>query len=217
MRVDTAVFDQVKLANYSLQGAEYRLFNPTSENYRESLALISDSTYNHSSFTNLEAYYRRVGLENAADDVYFHGKLRERKVVSWSGYFWNLFLLITVGYGKYPGIALLWSILFISIGRRCFRKQNMTLQSPSGSDTNVGAKENEDKVNPSSTKTDDLKGYSPWWYSIALFLPIVDLEDAKKYTPAPERKGCRHYMRVHVILGFLLVPIGLAAWTGLLK
>ena len=66
-------------------------------------------------------------------------------------------------------------------------------------------------------KKDDEDGYNPWWYSIGLFLPIVDLEDAKKWTVKPEHKWRRHYMRVHVILGYLLVPIGLAAWTGLIR
>jgi hypothetical protein len=59
--------------------------------------------------------------------------------------------------------------------------------------------------------------YNPLWYSIALFLPIVELEDVKIWTPNPKCTWRRLYMRLHVILGYLLIPIGLAAWTGLIK
>lgn len=59
--------------------------------------------------------------------------------------------------------------------------------------------------------------YNPLWYSVALFLPIVDLGDAKIWEPKTCRRCARHYMRLHIVLGYLLVPIGLAAWTGLIK
>jgi hypothetical protein len=59
--------------------------------------------------------------------------------------------------------------------------------------------------------------YHPIWYSIALFLPIIDLHDSRVWTPKMERKKARFYMRLHIMLGYLLIPIGLAAWTGIIK
>jgi hypothetical protein len=35
--------------------------------------------------------------------------------------------------------------------------------------------------------------------------------------PRRDRWRSRLYMRVHGILGYLLVPIGIAAWTGIIK
>lgn len=205
MKVDTVSFEQAAIVPpYSLQGADYRSINPTSEGYHEILNLIEKSEYSPSVYTNLEAYYRREGFEKAADEVYVAGKKKERKVASVPGYLWNWVLCITVEYGKRLELALVWSIVFIVIGAVLFfRKDNMMLQKP------------EDKAH-----YDKLK-YHPLWYSIALFLPIVELEDVKIWTPRPKQKvwriGVRHYMRLHVILGFLLIPIGLAAWTGIIK
>ena len=59
--------------------------------------------------------------------------------------------------------------------------------------------------------------YHPIWYSLARFLPFVSLEDAKIWTPKVHRRFARLYMRLHIILGYLLIPIGIAAWTGIIK
>lgn len=59
--------------------------------------------------------------------------------------------------------------------------------------------------------------YNPFWYSLALFLPISGLDDAKVWGPRRERKKTRLYMRLHSLLGYLLIPIGIAAWTGIIK
>jgi len=290
MKVDTFVFDPANLAApYSLQDAEYRLLNQTpAVDNKKLLDLIEKSDYSQSTYNNMAAYYKRVGREEAADDVYVLGKLREGSELGWRKYLLNRLLYWTVGYGKYPWRALYWSLGFIVIGCLVFfSKDNMIMdekykkavpertQDPSilkallsmlldpftstiysifvdvktwitkpiqilrnricSSDKFVNPKprtaeffsvlrnklclpdtmSEENKKVSGEIKT-DFK-YDPLWYSIALFLPIVDLEDAKIWTPNPKCKWRRHYMRVHIILGYLLIPIGLAAWTGLIK
>ena len=59
--------------------------------------------------------------------------------------------------------------------------------------------------------------YHPVWYSLATFLPIVSLPDASIWEPRQDRKLARFYLRLHIIFGYLLIPIGLAAWTGIIK
>lgn len=210
MKVDTAIFDQAELSlPYNLQDVDYRHLNPDSD-YQKTLQLIEKPEYSPSSFTNLEAYYRRSGMEKAADEVYIAGKIKEGNSATGFAYFTNWLLDITVRYGKWPWLALVWSAAFISIGwLAVFRKQNMMPQEQKDKKEPQKKEEQKDK--------DPMAGYSPLWYSIALFLPIVDLEDAKKWTLRPEKKLERHYLRVHIILGYLFIPIGLAAWTGLIK
>jgi hypothetical protein len=204
-RVDTAIFDGTKLSfPYWLNGMTYRLISADSEEQLE--ALISDAAYSPDAYTTLEAYFRRMGVQDAADDTYVVSRNRERDekfkkhpVAYLPKYVWNWIIYVAVGYGKHVARALLWSILVIVIGCFVFRREDF-----------METREQEE--------ADRYKGrYRPVWYSIALHLPIVELEDAKVWTPRRERKKARFYMRLHIILGYLLVPIGLAAWTGLIK
>jgi hypothetical protein len=164
------------------------------------LDLIEKAKYSRSAYKDLETSYRGEGLEKIADEVYVSGKWREGSESSLTNYLLNRFLYLTVGYGKYLWFALIWSFSFIAIGSFIFLKEGNMLIRP------------EDK--------DHFEGmYNPVWYSIALFLPIVSLEDTKIWRPDPKCKWQwrRHYMRLHVIVGYLLIPLGLAAWTGLIK
>jgi uncharacterized protein YjbI with pentapeptide repeats len=206
MRADAAIFDNAALASpYWLTGAVYRLIIADSEEGLKTL--IDRSEYSPDAYTSLEAYFRRMGLDEAADDVYIAGSVRERDenfrkrgFTYLPQYLWSSFLYITVGYGKHLTRALLWSVITIVVGwLGFFRKEKyMMLQKK------------EDEARYKGT-------YSPLWYSIALFLPIVNLEDAQIWAPKIDRTKSRVYMRLHIILGYLLIPLGLAAWTGLIK
>jgi len=59
--------------------------------------------------------------------------------------------------------------------------------------------------------------YSRFWYSLNLFLPVVDLQAGKVWKPKADQTFLRNYMRVHILLGWILVPLVLAAVTGLIK
>ena len=59
--------------------------------------------------------------------------------------------------------------------------------------------------------------YSPAWYSFGLFLPVVDLEMSKVWRPRNDRRWARHYMRLHILLGWILVPLFAAGLAGLVK
>jgi len=66
------------------------------------------------------------------------------------------------------------------------------------------------------TKPNPTVDYSPIWYSLDLFLSIVDLRMARYWEPIPERRWAKMYMRFHVILGWILIPIVLLALTGII-
>ena len=255
MKVDTFFYDTTMASPYFFEDVDYRLFNPGSETYERPLALINGSTFRRNSYIRLESYYRGRGMEKEANNVYFAMRSRESKS-GWPKYLSNGLLLITVGYGKWPWLALVWSLFFIVIG--CivfFCEDNMVMNKKYEDDyTNKELPQNPSKLgvlliklrNPvtstihstfatlktriteifcllmcSGDKAPDKNTmepkYNPLWYSIALFLPIVELEDVKIWTPNPKCTWRRLYMRLHVILGYLLIPIGLAAWTGLIK
>jgi hypothetical protein len=47
--------------------------------------------------------------------------------------------------------------------------------------------------------------------------PIIKLAVADVWTPKDNRHWAQLYRKVHIIVGSLFVPIGLAAWTGIIK
>src|SRR5262249_37594808 len=108
----------------------------------------------------------------------------------------NLFLDIVVGYGRKPQRALYLGLLIVALGCVVFwRKQGMVQRDPK----------------------DEPTTYNPFWYSLDLFAPDIDLQSAKNWMPHQDRSFARNYVHLHRILGLILVPIGIAAWTGILK
>jgi hypothetical protein len=58
--------------------------------------------------------------------------------------------------------------------------------------------------------------YNPFWYSLDLFSPI-DLGMAKKWRPKKLYPEVRGYGQVHRLLGWILIPLIVAAITGIIK
>jgi hypothetical protein len=59
--------------------------------------------------------------------------------------------------------------------------------------------------------------YSAFWYSLDLFVPIARLQAADRWVPKQQRYLAWIYLRLHVLLGWVLVPLGLAAVSGLIQ
>jgi hypothetical protein len=104
-------------------------------------------------------------------------------------------LYLLVGYGRRPWEAGIFCAFLIALGCVLFSPKKMELQKP----------EHTPRV------------YSRFWYSLALFVPFVDLQGDKIWKPKANQTFLRNYMRVHILLGWILVPLVLAAVTGLIK
>jgi hypothetical protein len=59
--------------------------------------------------------------------------------------------------------------------------------------------------------------YSPFWYRLDLFIPFVDLQAANIWMPKQDCRFTRLYVRLQKIFGWILIPICLAALTGIIK
>lgn len=59
--------------------------------------------------------------------------------------------------------------------------------------------------------------YSPFWYSVDVYLPIIKLRDAEIWKPKEEYVMTNVWRRIHTILGWALIPIAIAVWTGMLS
>src|SRR5262249_29547574 len=108
----------------------------------------------------------------------------------------NIVLDGVAGHGRHPEWAVLWSALVVGVGYWVFHSRN-----------NMEPYKNEDAARP----------YKAFWYSLDLFAPVINLEAANVWRPKDDCRWRVRYMRVQKILGWLLVPLGVAAWTGILK
>ncbi len=153
--------------------------------------------YDSSIYTKLEAFLKSKGDPDLADSVYIALKDREMEVhtpvVKGLYYLWAL----VAGYGRKPLNTLMFSVFVIAIGCIVFRKK-------SGMIHKEGRKE-------------ITYNYNALWYSVDLFVPFVDLNTANAWMPGRERKFAPHWARLQRFLGLILVPIFLAALTGIIK
>ena len=188
---------------FRMQGLTYKYVSAVPGNEvasHEALLKLADrSMYSADVYANLEEFFLRQGYRADADRAFVMGKHRERQEnlhgLSWLGS-WVLNLL--VGYGRHPRQAMIPCAVFVTLGCILFATEKMELQEK----PNAG---------------DPVRVYNRFWYSLGLFLPFVNLQTAELWKPKTDQTFLRNYVRVHILLGWILIPIVLAALTGLIK
>jgi uncharacterized protein YjbI with pentapeptide repeats len=199
----SSLFRPKDAAQLRMQGMSYKYIRAVPGNEAQShkalLKLAGQSVYTADVYSNLEAFFLRHGYRADADQAFIAGKrrerdqyLRERNWLRWSGS-WLLDKL--VGYGRHPWQAGVPCVILVALGYVLFSPKKMEPQKPE----------------------DAPRVYNRFWYSLSLFLPFVDLQADKVWKPKADQTFLRNYMRVHILAGWILIPIVLAALTGLIK
>ena len=205
--LDNSNFQTISVSEISwpetlkLSGMTYQNIKaePEEQSLQMLLNMINHSVYSKDVYANLEEFFKLQGYTEKADKIFIAQKHRERKEIlkrfslSW---WWNLFLDISVQYGRSPGRVLY--VIAGVVGFGCF----IFWQS--------------DGMEPIRLE-DACRHYNGFWYSLGLFTPFVDLGSVRIWQPKKDRWFARNYMHAHKILGWLLIPIALAAFTGIIK
>jgi hypothetical protein len=180
-----------------LNGMTYQFISAGAEedSWMRLLEMVNGSIYDANVYTNLESFFRRQGYAKRADKVFVEHKRAERKRSRDIRWVWSVLLEYLVWHGRKPELALLWSLVIIFAGSFVFKREGMEPKNPAGTPLR----------------------YNASWYSLDLFLPIVDLGVANNWVPMKDRRFARNYIYIHKILGALLIPLGLAAVTGIIK
>lgn len=188
---------------FQMRGMNYKYLRGADANESTShnalLKLADQSAFTADVYGHLETFFLRQGYGADADRAFITGKRREREeslhrkeYLTWLS---SKLLDWLVGYGRHPSQAGYFCAFFVGLGLLLFTPKRMELQ-----------------------KSDDApRVYNRFWYSLGLFLPVVNLEADKVWKPKPNQIFLRNYMRVHVLLGWILIPIFLAALSGLIK
>ncbi len=191
-----------KTGEFLLRGANYKYISAArdeADSHENLLALVDQAAYTADVYANLEAFFVRQGYREDADRAYVASRARERREsMNWYSFrfYWNR-VLQGIGYGRYPERALYACMAVVALGCWLFKPQRMQRQP-----------------------TEDGKRavhYNRFWYSLENFLPLVELKAADAWEPKPTERFLRHYMRIHTLLGWILIPIGLASVAGVIK
>lgn len=179
------------------------------ESHKVLLRLVNQCAYSADVFSRLEDFFLREGYPRHADEAFIEGKLRVRERYfpngrpvgeyflsgDWLRWLGSTMLYLLVGYGRRPWQAGIPCALLVGLGCILF--------SPN-------------KMEPRD-REETPRVYSRFWYSCGLFLPFVDLKEDKLWRPKADQTFLRNYMRVHILCGWILIPVVLAALTGLIK
>lgn len=205
MRADYIAFDGVIFKTPSeikVEGMTFRLLSPVNT---ERLGFLL-SRYNAEFYSDLETSLRTHGYPDEADKIFVSKQRAERRENCKSflhqcdrgAWAFSLFQDALAGYGKHLENLLYWSLGFLIIGTIVFWKKD-------------GMRLKDEKAAAQAPR------YQAFWYSLDLFLPIIKLGESDIWTPNDNRRWANLYRKVHIIIGSLFVPIGLAAWTGIIK
>jgi hypothetical protein len=190
----------VAKANAKMDGMTYQELR--ADEGVDSWASLSDllaiSPYSADPYLRLEAFLRSHGLDEAANDTLVSRMRRERKTLSYISFnfWWSLVQDLLVRYGSRPLRPVIVCLVLILIGTFMFnRRKDMELQDPKAPD----------------------RYYSPFWYSVDLLFPVIDLQFKNVWMPRQDWRWGRIYAQVHRVLGWIFTTLALATLHGVFK
>ena len=225
---------QTKLAGLTYQAVSAVEIPSSDKDWQPVKDWISHSRFDKRNYLQFETYLKHSGYDRLADKVYIEMKRRELRK-SWSAEFWNWPYNILkkvlvdwgVGYGRAPLRAFGYSLVLVLFGATIFSQPGVLAWEE---EKESGGK---------------LSFYRAFWYSFDLFIPFLSFGPDKTYQVRPEAKvrwadlvygrlrallpkrlqawlenhhfSAHIYSYIHQICGYIMIPIGLAAVTGLIR
>jgi hypothetical protein len=184
-------------AKLDLTGFSYRSLGGVHPNERDRMAdrsvkwltrWLAREPYSPQPYAQLATVLRDAGRSDAADDILYAGKQRERQQEAWPQRLWLTALDWTVGYGYHVERALFWVVGFILAGVIVLRV--------SGEGRRYGM--------PFGLA-----------YSFDLLLPIIRLREM--HYKIDLEGWSRYYFYVHKIMGYVLASFLVVGVSGLVK
>jgi hypothetical protein len=171
------------------------------------LALLEKATYYEPAYTAYESLLKSQGRGDSADAVYFAMRDRRRytewidaatfsgRVVAGLNYVIGFGHKWLFGYGRAWVYPIVWCLAFIAAGAYVFR------------DVALMEKHDAEPTWP----------FSPLWYSIDLFVPVLSLGVANRWHPKSDRGFLVFYSKLLSLVGLVFLSAALGALTGSLK
>jgi len=212
--IDLLVLDDdrfpFKEGSLDLRGFTFNRFKGPAANSEEraiAFATAQDPTiFSRDPYLQLEKYYENIGDDSRGRRVYYQGRSEFREKArtqnKWSlmrsilDWFWK----VLTGYGIkiWPLLAI--SSVFLVIGTLVFYVPQDTLTKANG---------------PASIIPWEEGLLYRFLYSLDLFLPIVNLRVDEQWVP--NGLLLQEYATIHTLVGWLIVPLLLAALAGIMR
>jgi hypothetical protein len=169
-----------------------------------------------------------VAMENSRRK---YGKLK------WWSWLWRWVLRFTISYVYRPWYALIWALLFISLGSTLFWR-NSALITPSDKETYE--KMNFVQCSNTANLPDYYQAFSPVVYAIDTFFPIINFGQKDHWMPNPRKPPSRpwlakltpgwitsgglttgwllrFYLWFHIAAGWILGTLFVAGFTSIVR
>ena len=147
---------------------------------------------------------RKSGYEDNARDVLIdmHIARREQGGFSKFGWLWSWILQGTLGFGYRSHRTLLWGLGLVILGAALF---NTAYRAGS--------------LVPPKPDAQNVSKFSAIGYSLDSFLPIINLHQEELWVPTGAGRAgwIQYYYWFHICLGWALITLGVAGFTGLVR
>jgi hypothetical protein len=172
------------------------------------LAFLERAEYYEPAYTSYESSLKSRGQSDKADGVYFAMRDRRRytefvdastvwdKIVAGFNYVIGFGHKWFFGYGRAWVYPLIWCVVFVLAGGFIFR--------------NCDCMERLENATPARV-------FSPFWYSLDIFVPILSLGVAKNWRPKEEYRLLYFYSKFLSLIGLIFISAMVGALTGTLK
>lgn len=169
------------------------------------MGMVRAARFAPTAYRRVDAYFSARGSSSLANRAHREARQRQARTTfswsaprTWPGRLSTAILGLLIDHGRAPARAFLFALGPILLGTVLCRRAAM---APSKADTPADAY------------------FHPFWFSLDWFLPFVDLgiKDDWQPRPGPRRGLLATYLRVHALCGWIIIPIGLAAVTGLIS
>jgi hypothetical protein len=168
--------------------------------------------YSPQPYLVLEQYLISDGDQDGANDAYIHMREHQRsRRMSLTARLADRVLDSLIGYGREPGRAVWWALGFVGLGMLIFNPRHMIPQNSDSQHEDGGGKDH--KPDPAKKANGS---FSRFWYSLDVLAPAIELGADKSWQPNPDWWFGRNYSYLHRIVGWILVPLILAALTGVI-
>ena len=202
-----------KKEDVDLRRFTFYIFEGTKEQQKRIVEAQSTKNFSIDPYLQFERYYRSIGSEAEAKEVYYKGRCELRKSalskendeIQWS--WWkkrtDWVLRWTVGYGVKMRFSLIWILVLLGLGTSLtFWPDNALVPEDAGM-----------KQSGQTQIIEQLPYHL--FYSLGLLIPIVNLRIVERYQYFHDWRVI--YGVFHIMMGWILVSLLIASLLGIVK
>jgi uncharacterized protein YjbI with pentapeptide repeats len=207
-------------AELDLRGFTFQRVRGSKEDALQFAKAQQHTVFSLDPYVQLEEYYEKVGKDAEARDVHYEGRhAMRRNAATSSEVTWTFgrkvsdsFLRTLTGYGVRTGRVAWTIVVLLVVGAIVFSLGDFTplgetlAVKSSATSASSGAAQNLSDSKP--TVMDQIS------YSVDRFVPLnIGVEDSFE----PRQLWSAGYSLIHAVAGWLLIPLFLASWSGLVR